>query len=83
MPESILKSWLNYEKYQDAYDSAAAYFDSYMEKAGVPYYDFTRGWEYGMPSQLEEFADYEGHLYGDGAAEFTRSFGEILEEAGY
>ena len=74
---------VTYEKYQDAYDSAAVYFDSYMEKAGVPYYDFTRGWEYGMPSQLEEFADYEGHLYGDGAAEFTRSFGEILEEAGY
>lgn len=71
-----------YEKYQEAYDCGAAYFASYMEKLKVPYYDFTRGWEYGMPSRLEEFADYEGHLYGESAAVFTRKFGETLEEAG-
>ena len=72
---------VTYEKYQKAYDCGTAYFTSYMEKLGVPYYNFTRGWEYGMPYQLEDFADYEGHMYGDAAAEFTEIFGKILEES--
>lgn len=67
-----------YEKYKTAYDQAGEYFSRYMKEHGVEYYDFTRGWEWGMPWDLKDFADYEGHLYGEAAAAFTESFARML-----
>lgn len=32
----------------------------------------------GIPGKLEEFADYDGHMYKETAAKFSRIFGEEL-----
>ena len=67
-----------YEKYGLEFDAAHAYFTEYFEQMGIPYYNFNKIYLPGFDRSLESFSDYEGHMYGDAAAIFSKLLGEHL-----
>lgn len=71
---------VTYEKYQQEYDAAIEYFTGFMEKREVPVFNYLDDQRKEIPRDLELYGDYEGHMYSETAAEFTRFFsGELME----
>lgn len=69
---------VTYKDYQSLYDNAFQYFRQLTEQFDVTYYNFN---EPGMTNEawtLDDFADYEGHMYGDRAEVFSRELADIL-----
>jgi len=61
------------------YQKADAYFRNIMDTYGVEYLNF----EYlntGFDNNLDGFRDYEGHMWGDTAEEFSSILGEYLKD---
>lgn len=72
--------WVTYEKYQEHYDVAAVFLKEYMEKQKIPFYNYVNDRSEGMPGELGDFADYDGHMYKETAADFSRIFGRDLKD---
>lgn len=70
--------WVTYGKYQEHYDAASGFFKEYMKERKIPFYNYINDRSEGMPGKLEEFADYDGHMYEETAAVFSRVLGEDL-----
>ena len=68
-----------YEKYKSHYEAAEQYFTDYLEKLQVPYYCYLNTQESDIPQDLEEFADYDGHMYEEAAGRFSRVFAENMK----
>ena len=68
-----------YEKYKSHYEAAEQYFTDYLEKLQVPYYCYLNTQESDIPQDLEEFADYDGHMYEEAAGRFSRIFAENMK----
>lgn len=69
---------VTYEKYQEHYDAAVSFLEKYMKERDVTFYCYTHSDEEGVPRELEEFADYDGHMYAETAEKFSRVFGSAL-----
>lgn len=72
--------WVTYEKYQEQYDAADVFFKEYLGLRKIPFYNYVNDRSEGIPGELEEFADYDGHMYEETAAGFSRVFGENLKK---
>ena len=72
--------WVTYEKYQEHYDVAAVFLKEYMEKQKIPFYNYVNDRSEGLPGELGDFADYDGHMYEETAADFSRIFGRDLKD---
>lgn len=69
---------VTYRDYQSLYDNAFQYFDQLTDQFDVAYYNFNKP---GMTKEawtLDEFADYEGHMYGDSAKVFSSELADVL-----
>lgn len=69
---------VTYDKYQEHYDAAEAFLESYMKEREICFFSYMHSDDAEIPRSLEEFADYDGHMYEDAAARFSRIFGEAL-----
>lgn len=69
-----------YAKYEEQYKAAALFFERFFEEEQVRYLNYndgTNSWP------LSEYADWEGHFYGDTAAEFSRVLAGDIGKAAY
>lgn len=69
---------VTYEKYQKEYDAAIRYFTEFMEERQVPAFNYLDDLRSEVPRELEMYGDYEGHMYAETAAKFSRFFAEEL-----
>jgi len=68
-----------YEKYAKEFEDAHTFFTNYMASIDIPYYDFNKIDLPGFDKSLESFSDYEGHMFGDSAAIFSKLLATHLE----
>lgn len=69
----------NLEKYGE-YQKADTYFTNYFNEAGVPYINFNTEKRHPGYRVDTDYADYDGHMYGDTADAFSEILGEALRE---
>lgn len=65
-------------KYQDNYNEAWDYFTKYFDDKGVEYYNFNREYYQSFSHDLADYTDYDGHMNGESAREFSSMFGQML-----
>ena len=63
----------------DSLDPAWTYFSDFFAGQQVPYLNFNRELAQGYSHRAEHFVDYEGHLNGDSAREFSGILGSVLK----
>lgn len=69
----------NLEKYRE-YEKADTYFTNYFRETGVPYINYNTEANHPGYSVESDYADYDGHMYGDTADAFSRILGEALKK---
>ena len=69
---------VTYQSCQSLYDNAFQYFDQLTDQFGIQYYNFNDPELTKEQWGLCDFADYEGHMYGDRAKVFSRELAEVL-----
>ena len=62
------------ESYKEAWD----YFADYFHEKKVPYYNFNREYYDSYGHGLENYVDYDGHMNGDSARQFSEVFGQVV-----
>lgn len=72
IPANTLKP--NHENFQAAWD----YFFELLTAEGVPYLNFNREYYKAYSHDLTQFTDYDGHMHGDAAREFSEILGKLL-----
>lgn len=65
-------------QYKESFDAAWVYFSDFFTQEGVPYYNFNDEYYAVYPHTLENYVDYNGHLDGAHAEEFSATLGKIL-----
>lgn len=60
------------------YKLSDQYFTAFMKKRGIRYHNFNYDPEMEFDSSIDEFWDYDGHMYGEDAEEFSRELGRYL-----
>ena len=60
----------------EGYEASGQYYEELLKKQGVPLIDFNENGAF--TADLEKYYDMEGHMYEDGANEFSRILGEYL-----
>ena len=68
IPEETLK------KYQESYEEAWNYFETFFGKEKVQYLNFNTTYYELFPHDINSYTDYDGHMNGDSA----RNYSEIL-----
>lgn len=64
----------------DSYDAAWEYFAGYFGDRNVPLYNFNREYYDSYSHDLEHYVDYDGHLNGDSAHEFSAVLREVIKD---
>ena len=62
----------------ESYESAWNYFSQFLKEQDVPYLNFNRELSQSYSHKANHFVDYDGHLNGDSAREFSGILGSIL-----
>ena len=65
-------------KYQDQFFDAWDFFNAFFEEQGVDYINFNEDYYNSFSHDITCFTDYDGHMNGDAAREFSGVLGEIL-----
>lgn len=69
------------QTYSDGYKAAGKYFEAYFKEQDVRYINFNSKAYYNMVTHsTEDFTDYDGHMNGAAAREFSKTLGELLME---
>lgn len=69
---------VTYEKYEESYEEAVDYMETYTGEKEVFLYNYWNCDDPEVPFELEEFADYDGHMYEEAALRFSRIFAQAL-----
>ena len=64
--------------FPEAFENAWNYFEAFFSVYGVPYYNFNREYHDAVPHDLSRYVDYNGHMNGESARDFSNVFGEIV-----
>ncbi|MCC8047260.1 MAG: hypothetical protein LIP12_17530 [Clostridiales bacterium] len=72
IPAATLGSWW------DSYTAAWEYFESFFEEEGVTYLNFNTDYYFSFSHDIEYYTDYDGHMNGDAAREFSKVLAELL-----
>ena len=64
----------------ESFEKAWTYFSDFLREQGVPYLNFNRELAQGYSHRAEHFVDYDGHLNGDSAREFSGILGTLLKK---
>lgn len=67
------------KEYKDNFVSAWEYFDAFFEKQEVPYYNFNGQYFKAFTHDISAFTDYDGHMHGRAASDYSRVLGEVLK----
>ena len=62
------------------YDKAYTYLSDLAKTNGIEYYNFSLVKETVFPRSIDDYWDYDGHLYGDAAQRFSLVLGDFLKE---
>lgn len=71
---------VTYEKYKEHYEAAESFLEKYMTDRNVDFHCYYQKKSADIPDALEEFADYDGHMYEETAVGFSRIFGEDITD---
>lgn len=66
-----------YEKYESQYKAAEQFFEHFFEKEQVPYLNYNDG---SNTYTLADYADWEGHFYGDTAIQFSNILAKDMQK---
>lgn len=72
LPDTIL------QQYAESHDKAWAFFDDYFADAGVRYMNFNSEYSDEFSHNIEHYVDYDGHMNGNAADEFSTLFGALM-----
>lgn len=67
-------------EYQESYSRAWQYFSSYFTEKNVDFYNFNTEYYDAYSHDITHYADYDGHMNGESAREFSKIFGNIIGE---
>ena len=68
--------------YSDSYNAAWKYFGQFFEEQGVEYLNFNTQYFKAFTHDLKAYTDYDGHMNGDAAKEYSEVLAQVLESAG-
>ena len=74
VPEATLR------KYNENYEQAWDYFEQLFEDENVRYLNFNREYRDEFSHELSAYTDYDGHMNGEAARDYSRKLGELLEK---
>ena len=66
--------------YSDNYNAAWKYFCKFFEEQGVEYLNFNTQYFKAFTHDLKAYTDYDGHMNGDAARQYSRILAEILDK---
>ena len=66
--------------YSDNYNAAWKYFGKFFEEQGVEYLNFNTQYFKAFTHDLKAYTDYDGHMNGDAARQYSRILAEILDK---
>lgn len=64
----------------DGFDQAYSYLSGLAEANNIEYYNFSLVKESVFPRSIDDYWDYDGHMYGDAAQRFSEVLGEALKK---
>lgn len=64
--------------YEQNYRTAWSYFGDFFEEHDVKYYNFNAGYNKAFSHKLVNFTDFEGHMNGESAVEFSKILAKII-----
>lgn len=67
-------------EYKECYEDANTYFTKLMKKYDIQYYNFNYIEDSKIDRRLDAYNDYDGHMYGKTANEFSLVLGNYLNE---
>ena len=67
------------DAYPKVYQQSHEYYSQLLKEHGITYYDFNYIDEEGIDRSLENYYDYDGHMYGDYAEKFSSVLGKYLK----
>lgn len=73
-PQDTLK------KYSDNYNAAWKFFGEFFKEKKVPYLNFNGEYYKAFTHKISAFTDYDGHMHGRAARDFSEVFAKILTE---
>lgn len=65
--------------YEANYQEAWTYFADFFEKEEIRYLNFNREYFTDFSHEITNFTDYDGHMNGDAAREYSRVLGKVLD----
>ena len=68
--------------YSDSYNAAWKYFGQFFEERGVEYLNFNTQYFKAFTHDLKAYTDYDGHMNGDAAKEYSEVLAQVLESTG-
>jgi sugar phosphate isomerase/epimerase len=75
IPAATLKT------YSDNYEAAWEYFGDFFKEKDVKYYNFNAGYYKAFSHKIENYTDYDGHMNGEAAEEYSKVLATILTKA--
>ena len=68
--------------YSDNYNAAWKYFGQFFEEQSVEYLNFNTQYFKAFTHDLKAYTDYDGHMNGDAAKEYSEVLAQVLESTG-
>ncbi|MCD8015838.1 MAG: hypothetical protein LUG99_22310 [Lachnospiraceae bacterium] len=75
VPAATLGTWW------DNYEASGEYFKTLFAEEGVTYLDFNTDYYFEFSHEIEDYTDYDGHMNGDAAREFSKVLAQLLSSA--
>ncbi|MCD7832777.1 MAG: hypothetical protein LUH00_02135 [Lachnospiraceae bacterium] len=75
IPAATLGTWW------DNFEAAWEYFEAFFEEEDVTYLNFNTDYYFSFSHEIEDYTDYDGHMNGNAAREFSRVLAELLSSA--
>ncbi|MCD7743914.1 MAG: hypothetical protein LUI13_01260 [Lachnospiraceae bacterium] len=72
IPAAALGTW--WDNYMEAYD----YLESFFAEKGVACLNFNTDYYFEFSHEIEDYTDYDGHMNGDAAREFSKVLANLL-----
>ncbi len=64
--------------YWDNFTEASDYFSEFFAEKGITYLNFNTDYYFAFSHEIEDYTDYDGHMNGDAAREFSKILAEVL-----
>lgn len=66
------------KEYESSFVQAWEYFGEYFSEKGIPYYNFNQEYYRAFTHDISAFTDYDGHMHGAAAGDFSTVLGKLL-----